>query len=37
MKKVAVKNFIRDFIFLTVALTLSIGRYGLAFSIKTTI
>ena len=37
MKKVAVKNFIRDFIFLTVALTLIIGRHGLAFSTKKTI
>ena len=32
MKKVTVTNFIRDFIFLTEAQTLSIGRYGLAFS-----
>ena len=32
MKKVTVKNFIRDFIFLTVAQTLSIGRHGFAFS-----
>ena len=37
MKKVAVKNFIRDFIFLTVVLTLSTGRHGLALSTKTTI
>ena len=37
MKKVTVKNFIRDFIFLTVAHTLSIGRHGLAFSTKATI
>ena len=34
MKKVIVKNFIRDFIFLTAAQTLSIGRHGLAFSTK---
>ena len=31
MKKVTVKNFIRDFIFLTVAQTFSIGRHGLIF------
>ena len=37
MKKVAVKNFIRDFIFLTVVLTLSIARHGLALSTKTRI
>ena len=35
MKKVTVKIFIRDFIFLTAAQTLSIGRHGLAFSTKT--
>ena len=37
MKKVTVKNFIQDFIFLTVAQTLSIGRHDLAFSTKTSI
>ena len=37
MKKVTVKNFIQDFIFLTVAQTLSTGRHGLAFSTKTAI
>ena len=37
MKKVTVNNFIRDFIFLTVVPTFSIGRHGLAFSTKTTI
>ena len=35
MKKVTVKIFIRDFIFLTAAQTLSIGRHGLAFPTKT--
>ena len=37
MKKVTVKNYIQEFIFLTAAQTLSIGRYGLAFSTKTPI
>ena len=37
MKKVTGKNFIRDFIFLKVAHTLSIGRHSLAFYTKTTI
>ena len=37
MKKVTVKNYILDFIFLTVAHTLSIGRHGLAFSTKAAI
>ena len=37
MKKVIVKNVIREFIFLMAALTLSIGRHGLAFSTKTPI
>ena len=35
MKKVTVKNFIPDFIILTVAQTFSISRHGLAFSTKT--
>ena len=34
MKKVTVKNFIRDFIFLTAAQTLSTDRHGLGFSTK---
>ena len=37
MKKVTVKNFIREFIFVMAALTLSIGRHGLAFSTETPI
>ena len=37
MKKVTLKNFIRDFIFLTAAQTLRIGRHSLAFSTKTSI
>ena len=37
MKKVTVRNFIQDFIFLTATWTLSIGRFGLAFSTKTPI
>ena len=37
MKKVTVKNFIRDFAFLSAAQTLSIGSHGLAFSTKTPI
>ena len=35
--KVTVKNFMREFIFLTAAQTLSIGRHDLAFSTKTPI
>ena len=35
MKKVTVNNFMRDFIFLTEAQTLSIGRHGLVFPKKT--
>ena len=37
MKKATAKNFIRGFIFLMAAQTLSIGRHGLAFSTKTPI
>ena len=37
MKKVTLKNFIRDFIFLMAAQTLRIGRHSLAFSTKTSI
>ena len=37
MNKVTVKNFIRDFIFLTATQTLIIGRHGVAFSTKTPI
>ena len=33
MKKVSVKNFIREFIFLVATQTLSIGKHGLTFII----
>ena len=34
MKKVTVKNFIREFIFLMTAPILSTGRHGLAFPVR---
>ena len=37
MKKVTIKNFIREFIFLTAAQTLSSGKHALAFPTKTPI